>query len=244
MRTPSGEQFEIAHGDQRAVVVEVGGGLRSYTVGERRGPRRLRRGRDGDRRAAVRCWPRGRTGCEDGTLRVRRAAPPAAADRAGARATRSTASSAGRAWTVARARAAPGRAGARAPPAARLPVRARASRRVRALGGRPRRADDGDERRRRAVPVRERRAPVPHASERRPSTRRRPARARQRTVVARRTSAASRRGSQAVAGRSYDFRRPSPIGATRLDNAFTDLERDERRSRSRRARRLRTADAA
>jgi aldose 1-epimerase len=30
---PSGSQFEIALGDQRVVVVEVGGGLRSYTVG-------------------------------------------------------------------------------------------------------------------------------------------------------------------------------------------------------------------
>jgi len=32
---PSGEQFEIAWGDQRAVVVEVGGGLRSYSAGGR-----------------------------------------------------------------------------------------------------------------------------------------------------------------------------------------------------------------
>jgi aldose 1-epimerase len=30
---PSGEQWEIRHGDQRAVVVEVGGGLREYEVG-------------------------------------------------------------------------------------------------------------------------------------------------------------------------------------------------------------------
>lgn len=29
---PSGAQFELTHGDQRVVVVEVGGGLRSYTV--------------------------------------------------------------------------------------------------------------------------------------------------------------------------------------------------------------------
>jgi aldose 1-epimerase len=29
---PSGEQIEIVHGDQRAVVVEVGGGLREYTL--------------------------------------------------------------------------------------------------------------------------------------------------------------------------------------------------------------------
>lgn len=32
---PSGEQFEIALGEQRAVVVEVGGGIREYTVAER-----------------------------------------------------------------------------------------------------------------------------------------------------------------------------------------------------------------
>jgi aldose 1-epimerase len=32
---PTGEQVEIAHGEQRAVVVEVGGGLRSYAVGGR-----------------------------------------------------------------------------------------------------------------------------------------------------------------------------------------------------------------
>jgi aldose 1-epimerase len=33
--TPSGEQFGIAHGDQRAVIVEVGGGIRCYDVGAR-----------------------------------------------------------------------------------------------------------------------------------------------------------------------------------------------------------------
>lgn len=32
---PSGEQFEITSGDQRAFIVEVGGGVRAYTVGER-----------------------------------------------------------------------------------------------------------------------------------------------------------------------------------------------------------------
>ena len=32
---PSGDQFEIASGDQRAVVVEVGGGLRTYTAAGR-----------------------------------------------------------------------------------------------------------------------------------------------------------------------------------------------------------------
>jgi len=33
--SPSGEQIEIAHGDQRAVVVGVGGGLRAYSAGGR-----------------------------------------------------------------------------------------------------------------------------------------------------------------------------------------------------------------
>ena len=32
---PSGEQFEIVHGEQRASIVEVGGGIRSYRHGER-----------------------------------------------------------------------------------------------------------------------------------------------------------------------------------------------------------------
>src|SRR6478609_2457105 len=32
---PSGRQYELRHGDQRAVVVEVGGGLRLYEVGGR-----------------------------------------------------------------------------------------------------------------------------------------------------------------------------------------------------------------
>lgn len=35
MVPPSGEQFEIRHGDQIAVVVAVGGGLRTYSVGDR-----------------------------------------------------------------------------------------------------------------------------------------------------------------------------------------------------------------
>ncbi|KNX36271.1 aldose 1-epimerase family protein [Luteipulveratus halotolerans] len=35
MTLPSGEQWSIRHGDQEAVVVQVGGGIRSYTVGGR-----------------------------------------------------------------------------------------------------------------------------------------------------------------------------------------------------------------
>ena len=34
-RPPSGDQLEIAHGDQRAIVVEAGGGLRAYSAGGR-----------------------------------------------------------------------------------------------------------------------------------------------------------------------------------------------------------------
>ena len=34
-RPPSGEQIEIAHGDRRAVVVEVGGGLRTFSAAGR-----------------------------------------------------------------------------------------------------------------------------------------------------------------------------------------------------------------
>jgi len=36
MNAPFGEQIEIAVGDQQAVVVEVGGGLRSYSAGSRK----------------------------------------------------------------------------------------------------------------------------------------------------------------------------------------------------------------
>jgi aldose 1-epimerase len=50
-------------------------------------------------------------------------------------------------------------------------------------------------------------------------------------VPARTVLASDERGipvdSKAVAGTEYDFRRPRPIAATKLDNAFTDLERDE-----------------
>ena len=34
-------------------------------------------------------------------------------------------------------------------------------------------------------------------------------------------------GAEPVDGTACDFRRPRPIGETKLDNAFTDLERDE-----------------
>ena len=61
MTGPSGEQVEIAHGDQQVVVVEVGGGLRTYSVAGRE----VLDGYGDDemsRRAAGRCSSPGRTG--------------------------------------------------------------------------------------------------------------------------------------------------------------------------------------
>ena len=43
------------------------------------------------------------------------------------------------------------------------------------------------------------------------------------------------RGREPVDGTEYDFRRPREIGATRLDHAFTDLERGDGRTRPHRA---------
>ena len=75
---PSGEQIEIALGDQRAVIVEVGGGLRSYSAGGRE----LLDGYGADemctsgRGQVLIPWPNRLRGRQ---LRVRRAAPPAPA---------------------------------------------------------------------------------------------------------------------------------------------------------------------
>jgi galactose mutarotase-like enzyme len=59
IRPPSGEQFEIHHGDQRAVVVEVGAALREYQAGER--PLldgfALEEAADGSRGQALIPWP-------------------------------------------------------------------------------------------------------------------------------------------------------------------------------------------
>ncbi len=56
---PSGQQYEIAHGAQRATVVEVGGGLREYAVGERPvlDPYPLEMMRDGAHGAPLIPWP-------------------------------------------------------------------------------------------------------------------------------------------------------------------------------------------
>ena len=56
---PSGEQIAIAHGDQRAVVTEVGATLRDLRQGRRPGRRGLRRRGDADGRARPGCSSRG-----------------------------------------------------------------------------------------------------------------------------------------------------------------------------------------
>jgi aldose 1-epimerase len=56
---PSGRQFQITHGDQRATIVEVGGGIREYRVGERDvlQPYALDQMRDGAHGAPLVPWP-------------------------------------------------------------------------------------------------------------------------------------------------------------------------------------------
>ncbi len=56
---PSGEQFEIVHGEQRATIVEVGGGVRSYSHGERDvlEPYPLAKICDGAHGAVLMPWP-------------------------------------------------------------------------------------------------------------------------------------------------------------------------------------------
>jgi aldose 1-epimerase len=58
-RPPSGEQFEIVHGEHRATIVEVGGGVREYAVGERHVLDPYPRGAicDGARGAPLIPWP-------------------------------------------------------------------------------------------------------------------------------------------------------------------------------------------
>jgi aldose 1-epimerase len=56
---PSGVQFEIVHGEQRATIVEVGGGVRAYEVGGRPvlDPYRLESACDGAHGAPLIPWP-------------------------------------------------------------------------------------------------------------------------------------------------------------------------------------------
>jgi aldose 1-epimerase len=56
---PSGEQFEIVYGEQRATIVEVGGGVREYVVGQRPvlDPYPMRAMCDGGHGAPLIPWP-------------------------------------------------------------------------------------------------------------------------------------------------------------------------------------------
>ncbi len=65
---PSGEQFEIRHGDHRATIVEVGGGVREYQVGDRPvlDPYPLDAMSDGEHGAPLIPWP---NRLADGTYR-------------------------------------------------------------------------------------------------------------------------------------------------------------------------------
>ncbi len=158
MVSPSGEQIEIALGDQRAVVVEVGGGLRAYSAA----------GRDMlDGYGADEMCPSGpRAGADPVAepaggrqLRVRGRAAPAHARRTGQRQRDPRPRPLG--WMDGRrARAAPSGHGAPAPPPARLSVLARPRDRVPAVRGGPRGADHGHERRLAGVPIRDRRPSI------------------------------------------------------------------------------------
>ena len=156
---PSGEQFEIAFGDQRATVVEVGGGLRSFSAEGRElldgyaADEPIRSGRG----QVLIPWP---NRLEDGSYEFDGQAPPAPAHGAGA-GERDPRPRAGRALDGRRARAASCGHGARPRAAAGVSVHGLAGHRIRALGERPERADDRDEQRSRRVPVRKRPASVP-----------------------------------------------------------------------------------
>ena len=159
MIAASGEQIEIAHGEQRAVIVEVGGGLRTYTAAgdallDGYGAEEMS---SSGRGQVLIPWP---NRIQDGSYTLRRRAP-SAPDRRRRRAgcdprPRPMGGLDGR-----RARAAPGRHGAQAARQARLPVLAPAGHRVPALGGRPAGADHRHQPRGGTVPVRERRPSVP-----------------------------------------------------------------------------------
>ena len=226
---PSGEQVEITAADQRAVVVEVGGGLRDVLGGRPRAPRRLRRRRDvhvGPRpgadpvaepargRRATSSTGRGTSSPLDRARAAQRDPRPRALGRVDGR----------------RARAAPGRDGARAPPAAGLPVLARAQHRVRALGRRPRACG----RRRRTSGA----MPCPYGSGAHPyltvgtadRRHRDPARARATRAARRRARHPDRHGVRRRA-RSYDFR---AAAADRRDEARPRVHRPRaRRGRAR-----------
>ena len=163
-------------------------------------------------------------------LRVRGTTPPARAERA-RHANRDPRPRPLGVVDGGRARAEPGRDGAPAPPAAGLPVLARAHYRVRALRRRAARGHDGDESRARRLPVRRRRSPVldRRHRDRRPGD---PASAGRHDARIRRARPTGRRST----GRRHGARLPQ-AEADRRDEARQRLHRPRARRRWSRPRR-------
>jgi hypothetical protein len=126
---PSGEQIEIAAGDQQAVTVEVGGGLRSYSASGRELVDRCgvdEMSSSGRRQAPILWLNR----LQVWQLRVRRAPQSAPAERAGTPQRDPRLRPLGRLDGL-RARAVLGRDGTRPPSATGLPLPARVQDRIR-----------------------------------------------------------------------------------------------------------------
>ena len=120
MIAPSGEQIAIAVGDQRAVIVEVGGGLRSYSASGLD----LVDGYGGDEMSSLGAGSGANPVAEPARgrqLRIRRQAPSTPTERAGAPQRDSRASPLGR-MERSRAGGTSGRDAACPPSTARLPV--------------------------------------------------------------------------------------------------------------------------
>ena len=207
MLSPSGEQFEIAFGQQRVVAVEVGAGLRTICRRRRGRPRRLRPRRDGVGGSRPGAHPVAEPS-PGRQLRVRRTSASASTDGDG---TLERIHGLVR-WVAWRARehephrvvlghvlhAQPG-----------YPFTLELADRVRADRERSHRTDDCDEHREGAVSVRKRRAPVPHAGG--GDDRRRAAPRAARTAL----SSDDRGipvGSVAVDGTELDFRSARRVG--------------------------------
>ena len=216
----SGEQFEIALGDQRAVVVEVGGGLREYSEAGRdildgygtdeicpsgRGqvlspfPNRVQDGNyefDGRQHQLLLDEPQSGNAIH-GLVR----------------------------WSLwSAAEQEPDRVAMEHTlhPRPGYPF-ALASSRVLAVAWRAAGAKHRHQRGGGAVPLRDRGASLPDPGHR---ARRHGDAALSRETVLRADERGIPTGDVPVAGTEYDFRQARPIGATRLDNCFTDLDRD------------------